>query len=102
MEAFRHPVLKIVLDGTKEKLQDDIEDEAVNEGHYFEVMDRAAVIMAHFEDNITSHPVVRKNSQLTNLSQKTIESLYEFYSKAAHFYFNINKETKRRPKKKKR
>ncbi|OHD71510.1 MAG: hypothetical protein A2W19_16005 [Spirochaetes bacterium RBG_16_49_21] len=83
MSAFRHPVLNMVQEDKKERLEECEDEQTVNPGHYFEVMDRASVVLAHFDEFIVSHPVVRKNDHLKESAQKIIEALYGFYNEAA-------------------
>ncbi len=92
MSAFKFPVLNIVREGEKERLREDEDAHGVIPGHYFEVMDRASVVMAHFDEFVVSHPAVRMNDRLKEAAQKTVDALYGFYSEAAEVCFEVEGE----------
>ncbi len=92
MSAFKYPVLNAVQEGGKERLRECDDEQTVTLEHYFEVMDRASVVMAHFNDFIASHPVVRKNNHLKEAAQKIIEVLYGFYNEAAGMFCEMEGE----------
>ena len=83
MSAFKYPVLHAGLVEGKEKLSVDNESCTVNRNHFFEVMDRASVVMGHFDEFVASHPAVRADERLREAAQRTVDALYAFYSEAA-------------------
>jgi hypothetical protein len=95
MSAFKYPVLNAVQEGGKERLMEWDDEQPVNPGHYFEVMDRASVVMAHFDDFVASHPVVRKDKHLKEAAQKIIKALYGFYNEAAGVFCEKKGEDER-------
>ena len=82
--AFRLPVL------TEEKHEKGhailTEFECVstpNPGTAFEVMDRASVAMAHFDDFVASHPVVRDDGCLSKKAAVISGLMYQLYNELA-------------------
>ncbi len=96
MSAFRHPVLNMVKEGKKERLEECEDEQTVNPGHCFEVMDRASVVLAHFDDFVASHPVVRKNNHLKESAQEIVDVLYGFYNEVAGLFCEKEGEDERK------
>jgi hypothetical protein len=83
MSAFRRPVLVEASEGGKHRLIAEHDESPVTRDHYHEAMDRASVVMAHFDEFVASHPAVRANGRLKEAAQRTVDALYAFYSEAA-------------------
>lgn len=54
----------------------------LNEGHYFELMDRASVFASIFEDHVAAHPVVEADECLGELVERARELHGEIYQRA--------------------
>lgn len=80
--AFRKPALEEAQEGGKPVLRPSEEDQDINQGHYFELMDRASVALDHCYQFVGSHPVTRKNETLRELYEKAEEALYRVYQEA--------------------
>ena len=55
----------------------------INSGYEVEIMDRAAVAMAHFDDFVGNHPMIRQNTELAKTSQDIIDLMNGLYSEIA-------------------
>ena len=87
LHAFRCPILEVrETDGGATLFPDDT-DEAINEGHYFELMDRASVALDYIYQFLGSHPVMRKDRTLQGLYEKAEEALAELYQQAGRLEF---------------
>jgi len=83
LSAFRKPVLEEAHENGKPILRPAYDDEDINEGHYFELMDRTSVAADYCRDFVGSHPLARQNDNLRELFQKVEEALDELYQEAA-------------------
>jgi hypothetical protein len=83
LAAFRSPVLEEAEEDGKPVLQPSDEEQEINEGHYFELMDRASVALDHCYQFVGSHPVTRRHETLRELYEKAEEALYRVYQEAA-------------------
>jgi hypothetical protein len=54
-----------------------------NPGTAFEVMDRASVAIAHFDDFVASHPVVRDDGCLAKKAAVISGLMYQLYNELA-------------------
>jgi len=61
----------------------------LTEYDYFEVMDRASVSSANFENTFCKHPVVVKDKELRDKFNEISELMGEFYQLAADKCFNF-------------
>ncbi|NKE72887.1 hypothetical protein [Candidatus Manganitrophus noduliformans] len=57
LRVFRRPILEWKEVGGKEALIPDEDDSPINEGHYFEFMDRASVAVDYAYQFLGSHPL---------------------------------------------
>jgi len=87
LSAFRKPVLEETEEDGKPVLRPVQDEQELNEGHYFELMDRASVALSHCCEFVGSHPVTRKNETLRGLFEKVEEALARFYQEAARLEF---------------
>ena len=88
LHAFRCPILEVKeTDGGSTLFPDDT-DEAINEGHYFELMDRASVALDYVYQFLGSHPLIRKDRTLQGMYQKAEEALAELYQQAGRLEFD--------------
>ena len=88
LHAFRCPILEVKeTDGGSTLFPNDT-DEAINEGHYFELMDRASVALDYVYQFLGSHPLVRKDRTLQGMYQKAEEALAELYQQAGRLEFD--------------
>lgn len=88
LQAFRQPVLELrEVDGEWTLAQDE-EECPINEGHYFELMDRASVAVDYVYQFLGSHPLLRKESRLRERYMRAEEALAELYQEAGRLMFN--------------
>ena len=67
---IRFVPLHRVQDG-REALLPDISDQAVNEGHWPELLDRLFVVISQFENIIPAHPILRDHRVKQQLTKQT-------------------------------
>ena len=70
LQAFRRPILEARLVDGRERLVVDEADQPINEGHYFELMDRAAVALDYVYQFLGSHPLMKQEPKLSALYDK--------------------------------
>ena len=88
LHAFRFPILEEkTTDGGSTLLPDDSDSE-INDGHYFELMDRASVSVDYIYQFIGSHPIIRKDRSLRKTYEKAEEALAELYQQAGTLAFD--------------
>jgi len=83
LSAFRRPILQQSEGSGKPVLRDAYENGEINDGHYFELMDRASVALDYCSEFVGSHPVVRQNKTLKKLYEKAEAALYALYQETA-------------------
>ena len=88
LQAFRRPILELKEENEKVSLLPDEEDNSINEGHYFEFMDRASVAVDYIYQFLGSHPLVRKETRLRELYMRAEETLAELYQEAGRLEFD--------------
>ena len=88
LHAFRCPILEVRETGEGSSLFPDDTDEAINEGHYFELMDRASVALDYIYQFLGSHPLIRKDRTLQGMYEKAEEALAELYQQAGRLEFD--------------
>ena len=86
--AFRHPVLEERETDGRPTLCSDETDDAINDGHYFGLMDRASVAVDYIYQFLGSHPLMRKDSTLRATYEKAEEALAELYQQAGRLVFD--------------
>lgn len=82
LSAFRKPVLEEAEEDGKPVLRPLEDEQELNEGHYFELMDRASVALDHCYQFVGSHPVTQRHEALRALYEKAEEALYRVYQEA--------------------
>jgi hypothetical protein len=87
MSAFQKPVLEESLENGKPVLKADEEEDQINRGHYFELMDRASVALVYCREFVGDHPVARREEKLKKLFEKVENALYELYQEAGRLEF---------------
>ena len=90
LRAFRRPILEEKETDEGATLIADAMDDAINEGHYFELMDRASVALDYIYQFLGSHPVVRKDRTLQDIYEKAEDALAELYRQADRLEFDKN------------
>lgn len=88
LQAFRRPILELKEAHGKVSLLSDEEDCSINEGHYFEFMDRASVAVDYIYQFLGSHPLIRKETRLKELYMRAEEALAELYQEAGRLEFD--------------
>lgn len=86
--AFRLPILEERATGDGPTLAPDNSDDAINDGHYFELMDRASVAVDYVNQFVGSHPVVRNERSLREAYERAEEALAELYQLAGGLAFD--------------
>ena len=82
LHAFRRPILEEKETDEGSTLIPDDTDDAINDGHYFELMDRASVALDYIYQFLGSHPVVRKDKTLLEIYEKAEGALAALYQQA--------------------
>ena len=59
--------------------------EQLTEFHYFEILDRSAIITHSFYENVHEHPAVEHNQELKEEAEKTINQLQNFLNLCGDF-----------------
>lgn len=86
--AFRHPVLEERENHGHPTLRPDETDDVTNDGHCFELMDRASVALDYIYRSIGSHPLMRKHGRLRETYEKAAEALAELHQQAGRLEFD--------------
>ena len=90
LRAFRSPILEEQDTDEGSTLIPDPTDDAINDGHYFELMDRASVALDYIYQFIGSHPLIRKDKTLQGMYEKAEQALAELYQQAGRLEFDRN------------
>ena len=88
LHAFRRPILQAKEIDEEATLVSDITDDAINDGHYFELMDRASIALDYVYQFLGSHPLMRKDKTLQGMYEKAEEALAELYQWAGRLEFD--------------
>ena len=87
LQAFRRPILELKeVDGEWALIPDE-DDSPINEGHYFEFMDRASVAVDYVYQFLGSHPLLKKETRLREVYEHAEEALAELYQEAGRLEF---------------
>ena len=90
LHAFRCPILEVKETDKGSTLFPDDTDDVINDGHYFELMDRASVALDYIYQFLGSHPLIRKDRALQDMYKKAEEALTELYQQAGRLEFDRN------------
>ena len=88
LHAFRRPILEVKETEKGATLFPDDTEDAINDGHYFELMDRASVALDYIYQFLGSHPIMRKDKTLKDVYEKAEEALAELYQRAGRLEFD--------------
>ena len=88
LHAFRRPILEEQETDEGSTLIPDDTDDAINDGHYFELLDRTYVALDYIYQFLGSHPVVRKDKTLQDTYEKAEVALAELYQQAGRLEFD--------------
>ena len=69
----------------------------INEGHYFQTLDRAHVASAYLHGTFEGDPVLRRHRHLRRLYEQAVESLERLYQAVGQFDFDIGAVSSGRP-----
>ena len=89
LRAFLRPVLREETAQGKPALVADEARAEINDGHYFELMDRVWVALSHAYEFVGSHPLTRKDDGLRALYEKAEAALHDLYQEAGRLYVEI-------------
>ncbi len=95
LQAFRRPILEAQLTDGREQLVADESDQPINEGHFFELMDRASVALDYVYQYLGSHPLMKQEPKLAALYDKAESILSDLYQEAGRLEFD---QDRRRPR----
>ena len=87
MKAFQKPVLKEETKNGKPVLVPQNDIQKINDGHYFELMDRAGVAVDYIYQFLGCHPIIRKESKIRKVYEQAEEALAELYQEAGRLEF---------------
>jgi len=90
IKAFQKPVLIETKQNGKDILVPDSEKPDVNDGHYFELLDRTWVAIDYIYQFLGSHPVMTKEERLKKIYLKAEKNLSELYQEIGKLEFEIN------------
>ena len=88
LHAFRRPILDEKETDEGANLIADATYDAINDDHYFELMDRASIALDYIYQFLGSHPVVRKDKTLQDMYEKAEDALAELYQHAGRLEFD--------------
>lgn len=91
LHAFRRPVLEEQQIDGRAALAEDTGDDPINDGHYFEFMDRAGVATDYLYQFLGSHPLIKTEPSLCALYDKAEAALAELYQEAGRLEFDRNR-----------
>ena len=86
--AFRKSVLEESDADGRPTLRSDETDDTINDGHYFELMDRASVALDYIYQFVGSHPLTREHGRLRATYEKAEKALAELYQQASRLEFD--------------
>ncbi|MDE2888456.1 MAG: hypothetical protein OXR72_09570 [Gemmatimonadota bacterium] len=88
LQAFRLPILEEKATDDGPTLAPDDSDFGINEGHYFELLDRTSVAVDYVDQFVGSHPLVRKERSLRETYERAAEALAELYQQVGGLAFD--------------
>jgi hypothetical protein len=87
LQAFRRPILEARSVEGREVLLPDGDDQPINAGHYFELMDRASVALDYLHQFVGSHPLMKQEPRLRELYEKAESAMADLYQEAGRLEF---------------
>ncbi len=87
LHAFRRPVLEEQQVDGRAVLVEDVGDNPINAGHYFEFMDRASVATDYVYQFLGSHPLIKREPSLAARYERAETALAELYQEAGRLEF---------------
>lgn len=88
LQACRRPILELRTVDGRETLVPDDDAPDINDGHYFELMDRAAVALDYIYQYLGSHPVLRRHPALRAIYDRAEDALGDLYQAAGRLEFD--------------
>ncbi len=82
LQAFRLPILEEKKINGKTILHENLDDNCINPGHYFEFMDRSSVALDYIYQFLGSHPLLKKENRLKKAYERVEEELANLYQLA--------------------
>ncbi len=96
LQAFKRPLLEEKIIDGKKVLVDDDDYSEINDGHYFEFMDRGAFVASDYiYQFLGSHPLIRKEENLKHFYEKAESALAELYQEAGRLEFEKSEFAKK-------
>ena len=90
MKAFQKTVLIEATQNGKDVLIPDSDKTEINNGHYFELLDRSWVAIDYIYQFLGSHPIMAKEEHLHKIYLRAEESLSALYQEIGKLEFEIN------------
>ncbi|MGQ0594298.1 MAG: hypothetical protein ACT4QB_17110 [Gammaproteobacteria bacterium] len=87
LQAFRRPILECTEVDGDWALMTDEDHSPINEGHYFELMDRASVAVDYVYQFVGSHPLLKRETRLREIYERAEQALAELYREAGRAEF---------------
>jgi hypothetical protein len=87
LQAFKSPVLEEKIIDEKDVLIENDDCLEINDGHYFEFIDRTFVASEYIYQFLGSHPLIRKEEKLKHFYEKAASALAELYQEAGRLEF---------------
>ena len=87
MKAFQKPILEEQVKDGKPILVTEDDSQKINEGHYFEFMDRASVAVDYIYQFLGCHPLMKKEKSLSKIYEKAEKALAELYQEAGRLEY---------------
>lgn len=87
LQAFRRPILEWKKVDGEPALIPDEDNSPIDEGHYFEFMDRASVAVDYVYQFLGSHPLLKRETRLREVYERAEEALAELYQEAGRLEF---------------
>lgn len=82
LQAFRCPILERKEVDGEPALTPDEDTSSINDGHYFEFMDRASVAVDYVYQFLGNHPLLKQQPRLREVYERAEEALAELYQEA--------------------
>lgn len=86
-KAFQKPILEERTENGKEILVAEDFQPQINDGHYFELLDRTAVAVDYVYQFLGSHPLMKKEEKLFQIYERAEMALSELYQEVGQLEY---------------
>jgi hypothetical protein len=91
-KAFQKPVLEERTENGKEILVAEDSQPIINDGHYFELLDRTTVAVDHIYQFLGSHPLMKREEKLFQIYERAEMALSELYHEFGQLDFLLEND----------